>query len=123
MDLGLRDRTYIVTGASAGLGFATAKALAAEGARLVISSRNEESITRAAAELVVPGTAIALSGGTTTYALAHQLLEVPDLTVVTNSVRVADVFHAAQRVSGQRQLPVRRPGVRGCGVAGGDARL
>jgi 3-oxoacyl-[acyl-carrier protein] reductase len=51
VDLGLRDRTYIVTGASAGLGFATAKALAAEGARLVISSRNEESITRAAAEL------------------------------------------------------------------------
>ena len=46
VDLGLRDRTYIVTGASAGLGFATAKALAAEGARLVISSRNEESITR-----------------------------------------------------------------------------
>ena len=56
MDLGLRDRTYIVTGASAGLGFATAKALAAEGARLVISSRNEESIARAAAELnALPG--------------------------------------------------------------------
>jgi 3-oxoacyl-[acyl-carrier protein] reductase len=56
VDLGLRDRTYIVTGASAGLGFATAKALAAEGARLVISSRNEESITRAAAELnALPG--------------------------------------------------------------------
>ncbi|MFF0268546.1 SDR family oxidoreductase [Kribbella sp. NPDC004536] len=51
VDLGLRDRTYIVTGASAGLGFATAKALAAEGARLVISSRSEESIARAAAEL------------------------------------------------------------------------
>ncbi|WP_238163832.1 SDR family oxidoreductase [Kribbella pittospori] len=51
VDLGLRDRTYIVTGASGGLGFATAKALAAEGARLVISSRNEESISRAAAEL------------------------------------------------------------------------
>ncbi|GAB2588243.1 SDR family oxidoreductase [Kribbella endophytica] len=51
MDLGLRDRTYIVTGASGGLGFATARVLAAEGARLVISSRNEESIARAAAEL------------------------------------------------------------------------
>ena len=63
----------------------------------------KEDIARAAAELVAPGTAIALSGGTTTYALAHQLLDVPDLTVVTNSVRVADVFHAAQRVSGQRQ--------------------
>ncbi|MET7282695.1 SDR family oxidoreductase [Kribbella sp. NPDC005582] len=51
MDLGLRDRIYIVTGASTGLGFATAKALAADGARLVISSRSEENINRAAAEL------------------------------------------------------------------------
>jgi DeoR/GlpR family transcriptional regulator of sugar metabolism len=59
-------------------------------------------IARAAAELVGPGSAIALSGGTTTYALAQQLLDVPDLTVVTNSVRVADVFHVAQRTSGQR---------------------
>jgi 3-oxoacyl-[acyl-carrier protein] reductase len=51
VDLGLRDRTYIVTGASGGLGFATAKALVDEGARLVISSRNEESIAKAAATL------------------------------------------------------------------------
>ncbi|WP_306941392.1 MULTISPECIES: DeoR/GlpR family DNA-binding transcription regulator [Streptomyces] len=63
----------------------------------------KEDIARAAAAMVAPGTAIALSGGTTTYALANQLLDVPDLTVVTNSVRVADVFHAAQRTSGQRQ--------------------
>lgn len=63
----------------------------------------KEDIARAAAELVAPGSAIALSGGTTTYALAHQLVDVPDLTVVTNSVRVADVFHAAQRTSGPRQ--------------------
>ncbi|MFE2042122.1 DeoR/GlpR family DNA-binding transcription regulator [Streptomyces sp. NPDC059477] len=59
-------------------------------------------IARAAAELVAPGAAIALSGGTTTYALAQQLLDVADLTVVTNSVRVADVFHAAQRSVGPR---------------------
>jgi DeoR/GlpR family transcriptional regulator of sugar metabolism len=63
----------------------------------------KEDIARAAAKLVAPGAAIALSGGTTTYALAQQLLDVPDLTVVTNSVRVADVFHAAQRTSGPRQ--------------------
>ncbi|MEU5895111.1 MULTISPECIES: DeoR/GlpR family DNA-binding transcription regulator [Streptomyces] len=62
----------------------------------------KEDIARTAASLVAPGTAIALSGGTTTYALAHHLLDVPDLTVVTNSVRVADVFHSAQRTSGQR---------------------
>lgn len=57
----------------------------------------KEDIARTAAAMAVPGSAIALSGGTTTYALAQHLLDVPDLTVVTNSVRVADVFHAAQR--------------------------
>lgn len=62
----------------------------------------KEDIARSAAELVAPGSAIALSGGTTTFALAHRLLEVPDLTVVTNSVRVADVFHAAQRGADRR---------------------
>ncbi|AVV46296.1 DeoR/GlpR family DNA-binding transcription regulator [Streptomyces sp. ID05-04B] len=63
----------------------------------------KEDIAKAAAELVAPGSAIALSGGTTTYALAHHLVDVPDLTVVTNSVRVADVFHVAQRTAGPRQ--------------------
>ncbi|MEV8566303.1 DeoR/GlpR family DNA-binding transcription regulator [Streptomyces sp. NPDC051322] len=60
----------------------------------------KEDIARAAAAMAVPGSAIALSGGTTTFALAHQLLDVPDLTIVTNSVRVADVFHSAQQVLG-----------------------
>ncbi|MGW7053668.1 DeoR/GlpR family DNA-binding transcription regulator [Streptomyces sp. NPDC054887] len=65
----------------------------------------KEDIARAAAAMAVPGSAIALSGGTTTYALAQHLLEVPDLTVVTNSVRVADVFHTAQRASGKGPRP------------------
>ncbi|MGW2210920.1 DeoR/GlpR family DNA-binding transcription regulator [Streptomyces sp. NPDC001781] len=73
----------------------------------------KEEIARAAARLVAPGSAIALSGGTTTYTLARQLLEVPDLTVVTNSVRVADVFHTAQRSSG------RRPGAATVVLTGG----
>ncbi|MFG2563177.1 DeoR/GlpR family DNA-binding transcription regulator [Streptomyces sp. NPDC048496] len=60
----------------------------------------KEDIARTAAAMAVPGSAIALSGGTTTYALAQHLLDVPELTVVTNSVRVAEVFHAAQRSTG-----------------------
>ncbi|MDT9684058.1 DeoR/GlpR family DNA-binding transcription regulator [Streptomyces sp. TRM76323] len=55
----------------------------------------KEDIARAAVAMVAPGSAIALSGGTTTYAVARRLLDVPDLTVVTNSMRVADVFHSA----------------------------
>ena len=49
-------------------------------------------IAGAAAGLVTPGTAIAISAGTTTFALARRLTEVPGLTVLTNSVPVADVL-------------------------------
>jgi len=62
----------------------------------------KKDIARAAAAMVAPGSAIALSGGTTTYALAQHLLDVPGLTVVTNSVRVADVFHTARSTGGAR---------------------
>jgi DeoR/GlpR family transcriptional regulator of sugar metabolism len=52
----------------------------------------KEAIGRTAARLVRPGTAIALSAGTTTWALARYISHVRDLTIVTNSVRVADVL-------------------------------
>ncbi|MFI6703197.1 SDR family oxidoreductase [Streptomyces sp. NPDC050509] len=51
MDLGLKDRVYVVTGGSRGLGRATAEALVADGAKVVVSGRDEKSITAAAAEL------------------------------------------------------------------------
>ena len=51
MDLGLADRVYLVTGASRGLGRATAEVLVAEGARVVLSSRSQESFDAAVAEL------------------------------------------------------------------------
>jgi DeoR/GlpR family transcriptional regulator of sugar metabolism len=53
----------------------------------------KDAIAAAAATMVVPGTAIALSAGTTTFALAKRLTDVPGLTVLTNSVPVADVLH------------------------------
>ena len=43
------------------------------------------------------GQAIAISAGTTTYAVARRLLDVPRLTVVTNSVPVADVLYHGGR--------------------------
>src|SRR5260370_22035124 len=51
MDLGLRDRVYLVTGGSRGLGFAAARALIADGARVVLSAPHEATAAAAAARL------------------------------------------------------------------------
>ncbi|WP_225828196.1 SDR family oxidoreductase [Streptomyces naphthomycinicus] len=51
MDLGLKDRVYVVTGATRGLGNATARELVADGAKVVISGRDEKRVADAAAEL------------------------------------------------------------------------
>jgi 3-oxoacyl-[acyl-carrier protein] reductase len=51
MDLGLAGRTYILTGATGGLGLATARVLVADGAQVVISSRSYESVDRTVVEL------------------------------------------------------------------------
>jgi len=48
MNLGLENRVAMVAGASRGLGFAVAKALAREGAKISMSSRNEEASSTAA---------------------------------------------------------------------------
>jgi 3-oxoacyl-[acyl-carrier protein] reductase len=51
MDLGLGGRGYLLTGASRGLGFATARALVDEGAQVLISSRSRRSINDAVVKL------------------------------------------------------------------------
>ncbi len=51
MDLGLSGKVAIVAGASRGIGKATALALAAEGARVVMAARNEDALREAAAEV------------------------------------------------------------------------
>jgi len=62
----------------------------------------KEAIAAAAAELVRPGTAIGVTAGTTTWTLARRLRDVPSLTVVTNSIPVAEVM----RQDGRTDLSV-----------------
>jgi 3-oxoacyl-[acyl-carrier protein] reductase len=59
MDLGLGGRGYLLTGASRGLGLATARALVDDGARVLISSRSADSVDAAVTSL---GGAPAASG-------------------------------------------------------------
>ena len=69
----LDKRVAVVTGASTGLGFAAAKALARRGARLAISSRGGAKLERAATALAagggegVPGTVLARPVSLNTY--------------------------------------------------------
>jgi NAD(P)-dependent dehydrogenase (short-subunit alcohol dehydrogenase family) len=70
MDLGLRDRVCLVTGSTAGIGLETAKLLAEEGARVIVTGRASDRVERArgeagavlglAADLSEPGSAESL---------------------------------------------------------------
>lgn len=51
MDLGLNERVFVVTGGARGLGRATADCLVAEGARVVLSGRHQDTLDAALAEL------------------------------------------------------------------------
>jgi 3-oxoacyl-[acyl-carrier protein] reductase len=51
VDLGLTDKVAVVTGSSRGLGLASARALVAEGCRVVLCARGEERLAEAAVEV------------------------------------------------------------------------
>jgi len=50
MDLGLRDRTCLVTGSTTGIGLETARMLAVEGGRVIVTGRDRERVERAKEE-------------------------------------------------------------------------
>ncbi len=66
-------------------------------AKSAMQQTEKDAIADTAVTLVRPGMAIAISAGTTTYAIARRLADMVGLTVVTNSVRVADVLNEVHR--------------------------
>lgn len=68
MDLFLKDKRALVTGASRGLGYATALGLAREGCQVVINSRNADRVMDAASS-------IAQQTGSATYAIPGDLAD------------------------------------------------
>lgn len=73
MDLGLEGRVALVTAGSRGLGLASARALAGEGARVLLSSRNPDSLAQAR-ELVGEGCETAVADMNDPFA-PHRLVD------------------------------------------------
>ena len=71
MDLGLRDRVCLVTGSTSGIGLETAKLLAAEGARVVVTGRSGDRAEQARAQ---SGAALGLAADLSDADSAERLL-------------------------------------------------
>ncbi len=65
-------------------------------AKSTLQITEKVAIAREAVRLVEPGAAVAISAGTTTYEVARLLRHVERLTVVTNSIPVAQLLHEEQ---------------------------
>jgi DeoR/GlpR family transcriptional regulator of sugar metabolism len=110
-DLGILEERGLIEKVHGGAAAAEGSALFEPGftVKSTQMQREKSAIAACAASLVAPGTAIAISAGTTTFALARRLADCVGLTVVTNSIPVADVLHGDGR---QDQTVILTGGVR-----------
>ncbi len=87
MDLGLASRTAVVSGGSAGLGFATARSLATAGVHVVICGRDAKRVNDAAAKIGnscigIVGDVSSVAGGETFISQATAALGHIDIAVL-----------------------------------------
>jgi len=91
MDLGLRDRTCLVTGSTTGIGLETALLLAAEGARVIVTGRDRERVERAKEET---GATAGIAADLATPEAAERLVaEVGQVDCLVNNV--GEAYQAA----------------------------
>jgi NAD(P)-dependent dehydrogenase (short-subunit alcohol dehydrogenase family) len=92
MDLGLRDKRALVTGSTAGIGYATARSLAREGAVVTINGRSNARVEAAVASLTkdVPGARVRGVAADLSTAEGCQALiaAVPELDVLVNNMGI-----------------------------------
>lgn len=87
MDLQLNDKTALVTGGTAGIGLEIARALAAEGAKVVITGRSRNKLDAALADIGHDATGIAADAGTAEGAAA--IVEtLPAVDILVNNLGI-----------------------------------
>jgi len=91
MDLQLKGKKALVTGSTAGIGYAIAKALAAEGADVIINGRKQDSVDDVCAELepAIEGNVIGFAGDLTQAEQADLLHQQhPDVDILINNLGI-----------------------------------
>jgi NAD(P)-dependent dehydrogenase (short-subunit alcohol dehydrogenase family) len=90
MDLQLKDKLALVTGSTAGIGYAIAEALVREGARVIVNGRTEAAVGEAVAKLGAGAIGFAgdLSGAGAATELARKY---PDVDILVNNLGIFEV--------------------------------
>lgn len=94
MRIDLSDRQAVVSGSTAGIGYAIAKGLAAAGARVVINGRNQETVLDAARRLGGEVQGAAITGVAadlgTAEGVQHLATRVPEADILVNNLGIFD---------------------------------
>ena len=91
MNLQLKDKLSLVSGSTAGIGYAIAKALAAEGAKVIINGRSQASVDNAIAKLsaAAAGELIGFAGDLSSAEVAGQLARAhPGVEILINNLGI-----------------------------------
>ncbi len=91
MDLQLKNKLALVTGSTAGIGYAIAEILAKEGAKVIVNGRTQEAVNKAIAALSVSATGelLGFAGDLSTAEAANQLFaQYPDVEILVNNIGI-----------------------------------
>lgn len=91
MDLQLQNKLALVSGSTAGIGYAIARTLATEGARVIINGRSQKSVDKVIDQLRldVQGEVLGFAGDLTTDKAAQQVFkEYPDVEILVNNLGI-----------------------------------
>ena len=94
MDLQLKDKTALVTGSTAGIGLEIARRLAVEGAKVIVSGRNQPKLDQAVDSIRASGGANlrgVLADPTTADGAAALLQAVPSVDILINNLGIYEI--------------------------------